>query len=260
MSKPLTIYGWKCVKMSASKSLLVVMPAYNSEQVINDAINSVRKQTHKNLRLIIVDDCSTDNTYQIALKHTKDQRVTVYRNSQNMGTYYSRNAGLYYGQKKQWDYFTTHDADDVSHPTRYETMLKAFRKPAIIAAQDRWDRLTYPSGEFIKNELTMAHAVFTRTVFKKLGYFHENRFAADWEYWHRLKAYQAKTNTRSVHLTSTGGYQWVHGKNLTVLVPLRGEQRKRYVTKMRKDIEKMSKTESFYRPANAALIRNITRK
>lgn len=246
--------------MTATKLLLIVMPAYNSEKTINDAITSIRNQTHKNFRLIIVDDCSTDNTYKIALKHTKDRRVILYRNSRNMGAYYSRNAGMYYAQNRQWEFFTTHDADDVSQPTRYETMLKAFRKPVIIAAQDRWDRISWPNGELIKSELTMAHAVFRRLVFKKLGYFHENRFGADWEYWQRLKTYQSQTKTRSAHLDITGGYQWVHNNNLTVLIPLKGEERKRYVAKMRREIQRMAKTGSLYRDVDPELIRKITTK
>jgi len=223
------------------------MPAYNAEQTIDAAIHSIRKQTHNNLRLIIVDDCSTDNTYNIALEHTKDPRVKVYRNNTNMGAYYSRNAGLYYGQKYHWEYFTTHDADDVSNLDRYERILKAFRKPPILAVQDRWDRIQWPTGELIINEMTMAHAVFKRSVFKHLGFFHENRFASDWEYWQRLKTHQAQTKTRNVNLPDTGGYQWVRDTNLTVQIPLRGEERKRYVTKMRTEIEKMSKAGSLYR-------------
>jgi glycosyltransferase involved in cell wall biosynthesis len=246
--------------MTDTKSLLVVMPAYNAEQTINHAINSIRKQTHKNFRLIVVDDCSTDQTYNIALKHTKDRRVLVYRNNKNMGAYYSRNAGLYYAQKRQWDYFTTHDADDVSNPDRYERMLRLFRKPVILAAQDRWDRITWPDGELIKTEMTMAHAIFRRVVFKKLGYFHENRFGADWEYWQRLKMYQQQTKTRSVHLEETGGYQWVHDNNLTVLVPLKGEERKRYVAKMRREIQRMVKNGSLYRDIDTELIRKVTTK
>jgi len=62
----------------------VCIPSYNSERFISSAIESVLHQTHQNFELIIVDDCSTDNTFEIA-KSFNDPRIQLVRNDSNVG-------------------------------------------------------------------------------------------------------------------------------------------------------------------------------
>lgn len=69
----------------------VLMTAYNREKYISEAIESVLSQTHKNFELIIVDDCSIDKTYDIAIAYQSDPRVKVYQNKVNIGDYPNRN-------------------------------------------------------------------------------------------------------------------------------------------------------------------------
>jgi teichuronic acid biosynthesis glycosyltransferase TuaG len=70
----------------------VIMAAYNVEKYIESAIISVLNQTYKNLELLIVDDCSTDNTLTIAKKYEDlDKRVHVFTNLKNFGVSYTRN-------------------------------------------------------------------------------------------------------------------------------------------------------------------------
>ena len=102
-----------------SETLIIVMPAYNAEKTIAKAIESILQQSYKNLRLIIVDDCSTDRTSRIAYGYLTDPRVSLFKNKTNMGAYYCRNVGLYLNKDKTWGYFTTHDADDISFKSRY---------------------------------------------------------------------------------------------------------------------------------------------
>jgi glycosyltransferase involved in cell wall biosynthesis len=64
----------------------VLMPAYNAEKYVAEAIESVLSQTYKNFEFIIVDDCSTDNTWKIIQKYArKDKRVKAFKNDNNLG-------------------------------------------------------------------------------------------------------------------------------------------------------------------------------
>ena len=70
----------------------IIMPAYNSEKYIGETIESVLAQTYQNWELLIVDDCSTDNTPNIVHSDiAKDSRVKYSRLSQNLGAAAARN-------------------------------------------------------------------------------------------------------------------------------------------------------------------------
>ena len=99
----------------------VLMPAYNSSATIAPAIESILGQTWDDLQLIVVDDCSTDDTFAIAQRYSEhDPRVIAVRQPQNMGAYAARNtaAGLSTG-----DFITVHDSDDWSHPQKLEAQM-----------------------------------------------------------------------------------------------------------------------------------------
>ena len=62
----------------------VLMPVYNVENFIEEAVTSITNQTYKNIELIIIDDCSTDSTYtKIQTLALKDKRIKLYKNDKN---------------------------------------------------------------------------------------------------------------------------------------------------------------------------------
>ena len=71
----------------------IIMPSYNTGKFIKETINSVISQTYSNWELIIVDDCSTDNTDEI-LKNINDDRIIYLKNEKNSGAAVSRNKAL----------------------------------------------------------------------------------------------------------------------------------------------------------------------
>ena len=90
----------------------IVMPAYNAEQYIEDAIISVQSQTFPKWELIIVDDKSTDKTYEIALKYSNnDSRIRVFQLSENSGS--AQKPRLFAEEVARGDFFCVLDADDV---------------------------------------------------------------------------------------------------------------------------------------------------
>lgn len=102
-----------------------VIPAYNAERWISKAIWSCRNQTIKQIEIIVIDDCSTDWTYQIARKHVEeDSRVRLYRLEKNSGRSYARNFG---NLQAESDHILVLDADDMAARNRVKDTLTAFQ-------------------------------------------------------------------------------------------------------------------------------------
>lgn len=98
----------------------IIMPSYNTSDFIGESIDSVMKQTYKNWELIIVDDCSTDNTDEVVARYS-DSRIKYLKNDKNSGAAVSRNKALKVA-KGEWVAFL--DSDDLWEPTKLEKQLK----------------------------------------------------------------------------------------------------------------------------------------
>jgi len=224
-------------------TVLVVMPIYNAEKTLKKAIDSLLGQSYSNLHLVLVDDCSTDSSLEIAKSYNTDRRVTLIRNPENLGAYYSRNIGLYKFRNQAWGYFTTHDADDVSFRTRIETLQRHFKNNRTNAVQDTFERKTM-GGKSIKTVLTCAHAMFKRDVFESLGYFDLKRFGADWEHWARLTHYNEANNLITRSVKEKQGESFVGKNNLTELIPIGSGPREEYMLASRAAHERMMQKEN----------------
>lgn len=96
--------------MSKQPLVSVLMTVYNREQYLSEAIESVIVSSYRNLELIIVDDCSIDNSVSIAKEYAqKDDRIKVYINEKNLGDYPNRNKAISYAAGK---YVMFCDSDD----------------------------------------------------------------------------------------------------------------------------------------------------
>jgi len=102
----------------------IIMPAYNAEKYIAEAIESIIAQTYTNWELLIADDGSTDNTKDIIEAYCgKDKRIKAYHNQTNQKLLKTRNKLI---AKAKGDYITFQDADDYSHTERLEKQVKCF--------------------------------------------------------------------------------------------------------------------------------------
>lgn len=100
----------------------VVMPSYNAEKYISEAIQSVIAQTYENWELLIIDDCSTDSTANIVKQFSDvDSRITLYSNPKNMGVALTRNKGMNLA-KGSW--IALLDSDDVWHKDKLEKQIE----------------------------------------------------------------------------------------------------------------------------------------
>lgn len=106
-----------------TNKISVILPVYNGEKYVGNAIGSVLNQSYKNIELIIVNDCSTDNTLQIVENYAKsDVRVKVYSNETNQKLPKTLNNGF---DKASGEYLTWTSDDNTYH-------LDALKKMADV--------------------------------------------------------------------------------------------------------------------------------
>src|SRR5210317_249437 len=87
-----------------------VMSSYNSEKTISASIESILNQSYKNIELLIIDDCSTDNSYEILKEYELNyDSINVFRNNKNIGLTKSLNIIL---KKTKGKFIARQDADD----------------------------------------------------------------------------------------------------------------------------------------------------
>lgn len=126
----------------------VIMPAYNSERFIEQAVRSVRMQTMQRWEMIIVDDCSTDKTAeQIKRLAAEDPRIIPVYSERNHGAAESRNIAL---RQCRGEFVALLDADDVWHPQKLERELERARETdadlvySSYAMIDEQGRVVFP--------------------------------------------------------------------------------------------------------------------
>lgn len=107
-------------KMKNNGLVSVIMPSYNTAKYIAETIESVRNQTYPYWELIIVDDCSTDDTDTVVANYLSDSRIRYLKNDINSGAAISRNKALREAKGK-WIAFL--DSDDVWHPEKLECQI-----------------------------------------------------------------------------------------------------------------------------------------
>lgn len=98
----------------------IIMPSFNTGKYITETIESVLAQSYKNWELIIVDDCSSDNTDEIVSTYFSDDRIHYLKNEKNCGAAFSRNVALREA-KGRWIAFL--DSDDLWMPEKLEKQI-----------------------------------------------------------------------------------------------------------------------------------------
>lgn len=106
------------------KLVSIVMPSYNTGRFISETIESVLAQTYSYWELIIVDDCSTDNTDDVVSQYLTDKRIRYIKNDTNSGAAASRNRALREAKGK-WIAFL--DSDDLWEPDKLQKQVSFMR-------------------------------------------------------------------------------------------------------------------------------------
>lgn len=106
--------------------LSVVVPVYNAKEYLLRCTDSILNQTFKDLELILVDDCSKDDSFKLCQKIAKsDKRVTAYKREQNGGIFAARNTGI---ELAKGEFITFVDNDDWLDLDMYEKLFSAAEK------------------------------------------------------------------------------------------------------------------------------------
>ncbi|GAB3058592.1 glycosyltransferase family 2 protein [Virgibacillus ainsalahensis] len=170
----------------------VILPAYKAANGIRVAIESILNQTWKNIELLVVDDCSPDDTVKVVKEYIeKDARIRILSTPVNSGPYVARNIAL---KEAKGEYVTINDADDWSHAEKIETQVRhLMENKTVIANTSEHARLTEelklhrrgtPGAYIFSN---MSSLMFRRIpVLDTIGFWDTVRFAADSEFKKRM--------------------------------------------------------------------------
>jgi glycosyltransferase involved in cell wall biosynthesis len=178
----------------------IVLTNFNSEKYIRDTINSVLVQTYQNFELIIVDDCSTDDSINV-INSFLDKRIYVYKNAKNLGISLSANLGL---SVSKGMYICRLDSDDLWHPRKLELQTKYMESHPKIGFLFTWaSKFGYitgiqsvipPTHKYIKASFLFTSSVvhssvmFRSSILKKFnGLYNENiRASVDYDLWTKM--------------------------------------------------------------------------
>lgn len=186
--------------MNNTPLVSVLMTCYNREEFIAEAIESVLASTYTNFELIIVDDCSSDKTMEIARHYeAADKRIRVYRNEKNLGDYFNRNKAAEYAKGEYLKYL---DSDDIIYPYGlYMFVSSMVQFPhAALGIESRFDPdRRYPvcirPKEIYREHFLGNYDHFFRApgsfiiktdIFRKEGGFTGRRWVGDTELWSKL--------------------------------------------------------------------------
>jgi len=193
--------------------ITVLMSIYNGERFLRKAVNSVLAQTFSDFEFLILDDGSTDNTWDI-LTGFRDPRIRLIKNSKNMGLTRSLNKGL---GLARGEYVARMDADDISLPERLQRQKEFLVKNQNIAMVGCWVEMIDEKGQKTKKVnfpivpyLLRWRLLFTNTfahsavMFRKDavlgvgGYSEKMRYAQDYDLWSRISMHWDVANIPAV--------------------------------------------------------------
>ena len=184
----------------------VVCAAYNCESTIKDTIDGITNQTFPDWELVIVNDKSIDNTWNLITELAKkDSRIKLFSNQHNMGFAFTRDRAI---REATGEIIAINDSDDVSYPNRLEKIASAFNEnPSLDIfysnvdyyypdTEERRRRFFQPFNNTLIKQIDFVPdpgAAFRKEVYVKLGgYDTKIKLGADYDLW--LRAEKAGMN------------------------------------------------------------------
>jgi glycosyltransferase involved in cell wall biosynthesis len=203
----------------------VLMPVYNGERFLKEALDSVFSQTYMDFEIIIIDDGSADNTAEIVKQYDND-KIIYQRNPQNSGIVATLNNGLALVKGK---YIIRMDADDIALPQRFQLQvnyMEAHPEVGVCGSSlrrfsDEYDitesmgsNAAYTAAKLMF-DTTINHpsAIIRTSILKEHGlkYVFDFPHAEDYVLWYEISKYAGLANLPDVLLM----YR-MHGKNLSM--------------------------------------------
>lgn len=185
--------------MTGSPLVSVLMTAYNRESYIASAIESVLASEMDDFELVIVDDCSSDRTVDIARNYERqDDRVRLFVNEQNLNDYPNRNRAASHARGKYLKYL---DSDDIMYPHCLGVMVRGMERfpeagfgLCSIATDDTpYPQCIGPRDIYLEHQNGFDHffrspgsSIIRADVFRRVGGFRGLRVNGDTDLWLRL--------------------------------------------------------------------------
>ena len=118
-----------------NKMISILMSVFNDQENIDNAVTSILNQTYENFEFLIIDDFSSDYTYEKLISHQKkDDRIKIFRNEKNLGLTKSLNFLLY---KSRGEFIARQDSDDISFVDRLSKQYELVKKQNLAGCTTR---------------------------------------------------------------------------------------------------------------------------
>lgn len=186
----------------------VILPVYNAERTVAEAIESILNQTYKNIELVIVNDGSVDSSAVVINSFVHDKRVRVFTRP-NSGVVDTLNYAL---SQAKGDFIARMDADDISYPTRIERQLQEFVDDSSIVcigsqykafgAKSYVSRL--PTNEILLSQFSIFYPPFAHptVMFRRceMKYSKDALHIEDYDMWQKMAKLGKLKNLNTVEL------------------------------------------------------------
>lgn len=184
--------------MNQTDLVSIVLPVYNGEKYLSLSIESIIAQTYENWELIIIDDCSTDNSAMIAKEFAeKDSRINYYKNEVNLKLPKGLNKGF---SLSKGEYLTWTSDDNLYLPEALEKMVSTLKSEKtdfvfatcdVIDADGKVVEIIKAPKEYKKSIIASncvgACFMYTRKVYETIGDYNPDLFLVeDYDYWLRI--------------------------------------------------------------------------
>ena len=189
------------VEVSHVNTLIsVVIPCYNAQQTIEQTLNSALTQVGVSIEVIVVDDCSNDNTVEI-VKRIKDNRLRLIENTINKGIVHTLNIGIEAARGK---YIARVDADDIMLPSRLYrqvSFLEANLDYAIVGGNifltdvngypikcmcfpEKYDEIKWCI--YLFNPFAHSAILVRKSILERFKYSDEYPYCEDYQLWYKI--------------------------------------------------------------------------
>ncbi len=186
--------------MMSDKKISVLLPNYNNGPYLKQALDSVFNKSHQNFVIYFVDDCSIDDSVDIA-KSYNDDRLIIIEKNQNSGIVDTMNRALAFIET---EYFIRMDGDDISTPDRFEVLInfmdehqdigvcssdiRTFGKENVVLHFER-DPMINKANLIFGHSIGHASSIFRTAVFKENSIVYQDTYwrLEDYDLFYRLK-------------------------------------------------------------------------
>ncbi|MDO6758744.1 glycosyltransferase [Tamlana sp. 2_MG-2023] len=183
--------------MRGKPLISVVLPVFNVEKYIKECMDSILSQTIQDFEIIVIDDCSTDNTL-VVVESYKDTRIRIIKKTKNKGLVDSLNIGF---KEAKGKYIARVDGDDINVLTRFEKQLKILESNNGINACGCWLQQFGEVNRVLKHKefhdeivarmllhcsMNIGAVMFERNAVKNYKFNQNKTHVEDYDFWVRI--------------------------------------------------------------------------